>query len=147
MHNTKRKKLLEEGDEYANKTTILGMVERGGELVAKVVPKSPPYMLAITVGETVIKNATLVTDSTNVYQRVISSYNHLSVNHSISEYVNGNAHTNTIEGAFSHFKRMVYGIYHHITPKHTQRYCDEFSYRYNLRKMNDADRFVLTLTK
>ena len=147
MHPAKRKKMLENGDGFTNKTTVLGMIERGGTLVAKVIPKGQPYKIAVTVGETVIKKATLITDSTNVYQKVISSYNHLSVNHSINQYVQDNTHTNTIEGAFSHFKRMIYGIYHQISAKHTQRYCNEFAHRYNTRKLHDADRFNIALTK
>ncbi|MEI9955142.1 MAG: transposase [Ferruginibacter sp.] len=54
---------------------------------------------------------------------------------------------NTIEGAFSHLKRMVIGTYYQISSKHTQRYCDEFAYRYNSRKIKDADRFVLSLNR
>jgi len=77
----------------------------------------------MTVGQVVAKQSTLITDGTNMYQRIVSSYNHYCVNHSISEYARGFAHTNTIEGVFSHFKRMVIGTYFHISPKHTQRYC------------------------
>ena len=104
MHSKKKKALLENGDGFANKTTVLGMIERGGDLVIKAINRKKPYQLAITVAETVVKNATLMTDTTNAYQKVINSYNHLSVNHSINEYVRGNAHTNTVESSFSHFK-------------------------------------------
>ena len=145
MHGSKRKKFLETGDGFANKTTVLGMVERGGELVAKAIPKNDPYKLAVTVGETVKHKATLITDGTNMYQRIVSSYNHLSVNHTIHEYVNGNAHTNTIEGAFSHFKRSIIGTFFQISPKHTQRYCDEFAAKYNSRKVTDAQRFEIAI--
>lgn len=46
-----------------------------------------------------------------------------------------------IEGAFSLFKRGILGIYHSVSPKHLQRYCNEFSYRYNSRKITDQERF------
>ena len=47
---------------------------------------------------------------------------------------------------FSHFKRSVYGTYFHISPKHTQRYLDEFIHRYNSRKITDAERFTLSFS-
>ncbi len=66
------------------------------------------------------------------------------VNHGQEEYVRGAFHTNTIEGYWSFLKRGIYGIYHHVSAKHLQRYCDEFSYRYNTRDIGDNERFVLS---
>lgn len=146
MHKGKRIKMLEGGSAFTNKTTVLGMVERGGNLIAKVIPQRSSYELATQVATNVQKKATLITDDTNLYDRVKSHYTHHSVNHTALEYVKeGDIHTNTIEGAFSLFKRSITGIYHHITPKHTQRYCDEFTYRYNSRKMKDAERFTMSI--
>ena len=70
---------------------------------------------------------------------------HESVNHSKSEYRKGIAYTNSVEGFFSCLKRSIYGIYHSVSPKHLQRYCNETSYRYNYRKIKDANRFRMTL--
>lgn len=145
MHNKKRIPLLESGDYFANKTTVLGMIERGGELIANVVPPRNTKELTRNIITHVQKNATLITDSTSVYNNITHSYNYHAVNHSISEYVNGDNHTNTIEGAFSHFKRSIYGTFFQISAKHTQRYCDEFAAKYNSRKIKDADRFVMTI--
>lgn len=149
MHTAKRNKLLEEcnGGGYANKTTVLGMIERGGDLVAKVIANKSPGELTRTISATVNKNATLITDSTNLYSSITHAYNHHAVNHSINEYVRGDAHTNTVEGVFSHFKRSIYGTFFHISAKHTQRYCDEFALKFNTRRMNDADRFAVTLKR
>ena len=58
---------------------------------------------------------------------------HESVNHSIGEYVRGEAHTNTIEGYFSILKRGITGTYHHVSQKHLKRYLAEFDFRYNER--------------
>ena len=58
---------------------------------------------------------------------------HQSVNHSIGEYVRGDAHTNTIEGYFSILKRGITGTYHHVSPQHLKRYLAEFDFRYNER--------------
>jgi ISXO2-like transposase domain len=60
--------------------------------------------------------------------------------------VNG-YHTNGMENYWSLLKRGIYGIYHQVTPKHLQAYCDEFSFRFNSRKMKDADRFKMSLQK
>ena len=59
--------------------------------------------------------------------------NHHAVNHSIGEYVRGDAHTNTIEGYFSILKRGIVGTYHHVSPQHLKRYLAEFDFRYNER--------------
>ncbi|MBS1510691.1 MAG: IS1595 family transposase [Bacteroidetes bacterium] len=144
MNNAKRKKYNEIGNPLENKTTVLGMIEREGNLVAKVVNNSR-IAIPKSIAETVKLNATLITDSSNLYNRIAHGYDYHAVNHSIQEYVRGNAHTNTIEGAFSHLKRMVIGTYYQISSKHTQRYCDEFAYRFNSRKIKDADRFTLTM--
>jgi hypothetical protein len=50
---------------------------------------------------------------------------HLTVNHSIDEYVRGDAHTNTVEGYFSSFKRGIYGVYHQVSQEHLKRYLCE----------------------
>jgi hypothetical protein len=59
---------------------------------------------------------------------------HKTVVHSIGEYVRGDAHTNTVEGYFSIFKRGIYGVYHlyhHVSQQHLKRYLGEFDFRYN----------------
>ncbi len=144
-HNSKRKEYAANPDLHNNKTPVLGMIERNGKLIAEAITGKRPNEIVTIVATTLKKNATLITDTTNLYNSIKSNYTHYSVNHSANQYVDGNNHTNTIEGAFSHFKRMVYGIYHQISPKHTQRYLDEFCYRYNSRKIKDKDRFVITL--
>lgn len=67
------------------------------------------------------------------------------VNHSIGEYVRGDAHTNTIEGYFSILKRGINGTYHHVSRQHLKRYLGEFDFRYNERSglgVSDAARTV-----
>ncbi len=56
---------------------------------------------------------------------------HETVNHGHKEYVRGEAHTNTIEGYWSHLKKGLDAIYIHVSKKHLQKYCDEYAYRYN----------------
>ena len=70
------------------------------------------------------------------------------VNHSKGEYARGIAHTNTVEGYFAIFKRGLIGTFHHVAPKHLQRYTEEFSFRYNTRTAlgySDTDRAAIAL--
>lgn len=69
------------------------------------------------------------------------------MNHTEHEYVNGDAHTNTVEGWFSLLKRGVTGTFHHVSEQHLDRYVDEFAFRYNTRKIKDAERTIHALRK
>lgn len=144
-HVSKRKEFAADQNWTNNKTTVLGMVERDGLAIAKVVEHTDKGEVERVVRENLEFAANLVTDGHNFYKKLNDEYYHYSVSHHMNEFVRGDLHTNTVEGMFSHFKRMVYGIYHQITPKHTQRYLDEFTYRYNSRKIKDAERFTVTL--
>ena len=72
---------------------------------------------------------------------------HQTVNHSKKEYVRGNASTNTVEGYFSLLKRGLTGTYHHVSQRHLHRYLDEFNFRYNARKEDDATRNFLAVKR
>ena len=149
MSKSKRKKLRDEGNTYNTKSMVMGLLERGGAL--KLIPVHTSNNLPLiqtVVKENVNKEAQLITDSHAGYNGFNKTFaSHEVVNHSLQEYVReGNIHTNSIEGAFSLLKRSILGIYHHVTPKHLSRYCEETMFRYNLRKMKDADRFTLSLS-
>ncbi len=85
-----------------------------------------------------------MTDQALMYNKVGKQFaSHTTVNHSIKDYVRGNAHTNTIEGFFSVFKRGMKGVYQHCREDHLQRYLAEFDFRYNNRQalgVNDVER-------
>lgn len=147
MSKTKRKKLRDEQNTYNTKTMVMGMLERNGQL--KLMPVTPNSIgILNAIRQNVDTSASLITDQNGAYTDLKNEYaSHESVNHSAKEYVRkGNIHTNSIEGAFSLLKRSIIGIYHQVTPKHLSRYCDETSYRYNLREMTDAERFSLSLS-
>jgi hypothetical protein len=90
----------------------------------------------------------MMTDDFVAYKAVAedSDRKHLSVNHSKDEYVRGEAHTNTVEGFFSILKRGVNGVYHHVSRGHLARYCDEFAFRYENRKVSDGQRAKLLVS-
>lgn len=88
-------------------------------------------------------DATLITDDHKSYKTVGKGYNHHMVKTEPNSYVTDrHFHTNNIEGFWSQLKRGIIGIYHQVSPKHLQKYCDEFSFKYNTRKENNKDRFV-----
>lgn len=61
--------------------------------------------------------------------------------------MNGPIYTNTIEGAFSHFKRCITGIYHHVSKKHIQKYVSMFEFRWNTRYMGEGERVNFALSQ
>lgn len=146
MSKSKRAKLREEQNTYNTKTMVMGMLERDGQLKLMPVNNNALDMLK-AISQNVDSKANLMTDHNTAYANLKKIYtSHEIVNHSAKEYVReGNIHTNSIEGAFSLLKRSIIGIYHQVTPKHLSRYCDETSYRYNLRDMTDAHRFDFSL--
>ncbi len=145
----KHKKVRENHKEYNashtyNKTGVMGLVERGKELKVQVIEGNLKDM----VKNKVDSSATVITDSLFAYRGLDKFYvAHEIIKHDQDEYVRGIVHTNTIEGFFSYLKRSIFGIYHQVSPKHLQRYCDENGYRYNTRKLTDPQRFTLSLSK
>lgn len=128
-----------------NKTTVLGILERGKRVMAIVLPSSKAKYLIPPILKNVKPNTIIITDQLAAYKRLGGYYRHYAVRHSHGEYVVGLAHTNTIEGFWSHLKRGITGTYHHASPKHLQGYCDEYSFRYNTRDLSEYDRFNRTL--
>jgi transposase-like protein len=117
------------------KSPILGMVERGGKVVAKVIPDTTAKTLCGNIREYVMPASTVFTDELNAYNTVSEGrrYTHQRINHSSKVYVVGNVHTNTIEGFWSLIKRGLGGVYHSVSQKYLQSYLDEYSFRYNRR--------------
>jgi len=92
------------------------------------------------------EEAQIFTDEHMGYRLLKRVYNHQTIKHGHGQYVDGIVHTNTIEGFWSLLKRGIVGVYHFISVKHMQKYIDEFSFRYNTRDYNEAERFNLMLT-
>ena len=134
-----------QGRSTKTKKPVLGMVERGGTLIAQVVDNTSKATVQPIINENVAQGANVVTDEWKEYKGLKGNYEHEVVRHSAKEYVNGKAHTNTIEGFWSHFKRGIDGIYHWVSVKHLQSYVDEFVLRYNSRNLGVSTRFNLVL--
>ncbi len=131
------------------KAAIFGMVERDGKVKADRVEDASVKSLILRIYNTVEENSLIVTDEHKTYQSISHSYVHRTVNHSAGKYVregvyNGEEvklYTNTIEGFWSLLKRGIYGIYHQTSKKHLQKYINEFTFRYNNRKLKNMDKF------
>jgi transposase-like protein len=130
-----------------NKTPVIGLIETGGRVVAKVSPIVSGRAANQLIETHVDKKATLVTDYAGIYNFVGRKYDHKKVNHAQGEFKVGKFHTNGIENFWSHLQRTIYGTYHQVSPKHLQRYCDESAYRFNSRKLADGFRFCLAIQK
>jgi transposase-like protein len=145
MHKDKKSKTKAQMNQ--RKTPVFGIIEEGGKVVvqaSKWMNKRNAEKLLLTH---VDKDATLVTDAFKMYKIIGAKHfkKHVSVNHLKGEFKVDGFHTNGIENFWSQLKRSVYGIYHQVSSKHLQRYCDEMAYRFNSRKIKDADRFTIAL--
>lgn len=134
-----------QGRSFKDKTPVLGMVQRKGGVVAKVIKNTSKAEITPLVSYYIHNSATLYTDEWHGYNDVKKLYNHFFVDHSKGQYADGDIYTNTIEGFWTLLKRGYIGIYHYMSRKHLQKYVDEFVFRYNTRKMGDSNRFNMLL--
>lgn len=125
----------------SGKTPVMGAVERGGDTVAKVLPKANKDHMHEFIRATVDPTAEmLVTDSHPVYQKPMGYARHEIVNHQRGEYRRGDAHTNSIESVWALLKRQIVGTHHWVSPKHLEKYVQEMTWRLNRRSLTAADR-------
>ncbi len=129
-------------DVFANKTPVIGAVQRGGNLTAKVIPNIKRTQLVPLVTEKVMPESTVFTDESKGYSRLGQhGYLHHRVNHKAKVYVKGAVHTNTIEGFWALLKTGIIGTHHAVGAAYLQTYVNEYVYRYNHRK-DDAPMFI-----
>ncbi len=125
------------------KTAVLGVKDRKTKQVtAVVVNDTEPDTLRGFVSRTVEEGATVYTDGSSPY-RGMTGYEHDFVRHSVGEFVKGMAHTNGVESFWAMLKRGHTGIYHRMSPKHLQRYVNEFAGRHNLRNLDTIEQMAV----
>jgi transposase-like protein len=139
MHKDKRARVIT-GTGGKDKTVVMGMMERGGNVRAFVVDTRRKHELQKQIREHVEAGAAIFTDELKSYNGLEPEYQHAVINHAV-EYVNGNVHTNAMENFWSLLKRGLHGTYISVEPFHLFRYIDEQAFRFNNRKMTDAQRF------
>lgn len=122
------------------KAIVLSLVEREGSVRSQHLGSAVTTRNIRPILAAQLKRGTAVmTDDAGQYRHVGRDFPHEAVNHSVGEYVRGNAHTNTIEGYFSILKRGLNGTYHHVSQQHLKRYLAEFDFRYNNRAALGVD--------
>lgn len=145
-HNDKKTK-GGQGRGGEDKTPVIGVLQRDGKVVAKKANDVSGKTLKTFINDNVAKGSTLNTDEWIGYRGLSEKFNHLVVSHGKGQYVNGNSHTNTLEGFWSLFKRGIVGQYHQISVKHLNRYVDEFCFRYNNRNVDSNVIFDLVINR
>jgi transposase-like protein len=130
--NKHESKKLKAGRGTVGKTAVLGMRERGGRTVAMTVESTDKATIQAAIHQHVETGSTLHTDEAGAYTGIDDSgFQHATVNHSAGEYVRDDVTTNGMESVFAVMKRGLIGVYHHASPKHLDRYVDEFAFRLN----------------
>jgi hypothetical protein len=132
---------------YHHKMAVLGLVDREtGRSRLFHVEKAAGKLIQPIVLANLAREARLMTDENTMYRKIGRQFaEHSAVKHYEKEYVRGDVTTNTVEGAFSIFKRGMKGVYQHCGEKHLHRYLAEFEFRYSNREAvgcNDTDRSV-----
>jgi transposase-like protein len=128
------------------KQIVHTLVERKGKARSHHIANVSGKTLRPILTSQVSRKSTLMTDTAGGYHRVGKEFaRHEMVDHGASEYVRGDAHSNTVEGYFSVLKRGITGVYHHVSEAHLKRYLAEFDFRYNERAalgVNDGERMA-----
>lgn len=147
--SNKKRKAIKNKDRGVNdhKTNVAAFIERSNNIRFDVIQENETEKQLLN--KHVDIDSCIMTDAAGHYDKVGRFYAfHGTVDHSKSEYVKDSViHTNTLEGAFSLLDRMITGIYHQVSRKHLQSYCNELGFRYNSRKITDKVRFDMALVR
>lgn len=116
------------------KETVLGLVERGGRIKVAHLPHRGGAVIKGTIYEHVLPSAMIFTDEWPTYKGLDKEYRgHRRIRHKERIYVDGESHTQTVEGFFGLFKTSLRGVYHAVSAKWLQGYLNEYAWRYNRR--------------
>ena len=123
------------------KAAVVGLVERNGKAQARPVERVNSKELKGAIRKMVDPRALIMTDEWKAYTGLDKEFGgHEKIEHGKGEFSRGQVHTNTVESYFSLLKRGVHGTFHHVSKEHLARYCNEFSFRWNFRKVDDVER-------
>jgi transposase-like protein len=151
MHKERRSRLKHYG-RAADKAIVMGILERGGSIHAKVISSPKKDILYPEIRNRVGGGTKVYTDEAPVYYDLGKEYDHEVINH-LEKCVDGRVSTNGIENFWSLLKRGLNGTYIAVEPFHLFRYVDEQAFRFNNRKdkdgskLKDADRFKQALSQ
>ena len=133
---------IQEGRGPKGKTPVLGMKDREtGRVTAEVVETTDKNTLQGFVAVNTDVEAQVYTDGASAYKGM--PRRHEWVEHSVSEFVRDQAHTNGVESFWAMLKRGYIGIYHRMSPQHLHRYVTEFAGRHNDRPLDTVEQLSL----
>jgi transposase-like protein len=135
-----------QGSSFKTEKAAVGVLQREWHVIGQVVEDVTSSTLVTTIMGTVEPSAVVHTDKHQAYRPIAKVYNHHIIRHSAKQYIDGQARTNSLEGFWSHFKSMVYSIYHHVSFEHLQAYIMEFSLRWNTCRSATSDSFNFILS-
>ena len=124
MHNRLRNGVTE-------KVAVMGMRQRGGYTVAKVLESKGGIAIRAAIEQNVKPGSRIMADENPSYGKLAESYTVQTVKHSKGEYVRGDVHNNGMESVWAVLKRGMHGVYHRASRKHMGRYVNEFTFRLN----------------
>ena len=120
------------------KVAVFGMIERGGDVITRVVPNAQRKTLLPIIAKHVARGSTVNSDEFHAYKALPGmGYTHQVVKHRAREYVRGTAHTNTLDSFWSRLKNSIRGTHVHVSRKYLPSYLGEFEFRHNLRQTPD----------
>ncbi len=134
-----------QGRNTQDKDAVFGLIERGGKVIAQKVNKVDSRTLKTIINRSVQKGSKISTDEWMSYKGLDGKFEHLIVKHGAGIYVDGLAHTNTMECFWSLLKRGIIGQFHNVSSKYLNKYINEFCYRFNNRDNDQI--FELTLQR
>ena len=129
----------------SGKAPVFGALGSNGRVVVRAVENTKKATLQPIMRTHVVIGGMIHSDEHVSYKGLNKDYTHETVAHGAGEYVRGKVHTNGIENFWSLFKRGVNGIYHQVSPKHLDRYCQEYAFRFNNRGLCQQEKFNIAV--
>jgi len=136
MHKDRKARAQKHGRNTGGKAIVMGMLERGGTVRAKVVADRTKSTMQPIIREHVETGSSVMSDEWAGNYRMDDEYTHQVVNH-LEKYVDGNVHTNGMENFWSLLKRGIHGTYVSVEPFHLFRYVDEQAFRFQQSRTVD----------
>lgn len=145
MHKSKKARTTGGNRGMVGKVAVAGLLERKGEVRTQIIEKATRKVLDPLVRANVEVGSEVHTDALASYSKLADEYIHKVIDHA-EAYVVGNVHTNGLENFWSLLKRGLRGTYVSVEPFHLFRYLDEQAFRFNARKLSNAERFLAVVS-
>lgn len=142
VHKKRKKEFVSWKD---NKTLVLGILNRDGNMRCEIVKDRDWSSLGPHIFDSVVKGSRIITDELPSYNDLTYWYEHSSVNHAGRVYADGDTSTNGVENFWSLLKRGLTGVYHFASKKHINKYIQEHVFRFNNRKLTPKQKVELLI--